>query len=350
MIKIANQVIDVSDDIDCSILKKIASKRPNTSVMDSEKRASLNDHEFALVVMTKRAQKLPKFPINDFDSAWLSNEYFSHTYNNLPAEAQKIAASNIKCACECYKIKPTKAVEHFAKEACDNVFHEKDNMFDSQALTWDDPLSKFAQVSKITSNETYETYDFNNKEAVNTGAEYFSKFAEKMPVAYRHKYASALQKRATELGFELEGKVAAYAGNAYSNDLDAHIRARKLLIKEAKTNAVLEKVAAKNNDCTPAEFAQLLHDFDKYARLERYYGSALKDPYLSTFAVLSNTKLASKSSPDFVKTLADKHMAKIKEYFGKHVAEEFKKHPEAVYESLPKDAKEMMENIANGNG
>ena len=53
MIKIANQVIDVSDDIDCSILKKIASKRPNTSVMDSEKRASLNDHEFALVVMTK---------------------------------------------------------------------------------------------------------------------------------------------------------------------------------------------------------------------------------------------------------------------------------------------------------
>jgi len=361
MIKLSNQIIDVSDDTDFSILKKIGSLLPTTEVRSAEKRASLQDHEFALTIFTKRANKLNKFPISDFDSTSLSNEYFGFTSQNLPIDAACIAAENIKTACVTHGIAPSKAVKMFAKTASanqkgDNVYYEKDEVFGNKPVSWDDPLCKFAEVSKITSNDTYAKYVFGTTEDVKTGAEYFDKFAEKMPVEYRHKYAAAVQRRACELGMDLDGKIEKYAGNAYSADLDNHICQRKNFLKEARMVAVLEKVASQRNEMTPSEFAKLLHDFDKVAGLAKYHGGYLTDPYMATFASKQNTKIAMVKtasgrsfSHDAIADLATKKYAKVKEYFGEKIAEEFKKHPQAIFDTFPNDVKEVIANIAEGN-
>jgi hypothetical protein len=355
MFKLANQVLDAHDDIDRSILKKIATKNPSIYMMTEEEKQGLSDDDFALCVITKKASKLNKFPINDSDSTWLSNEYFNETYNSLTKEAAQIAAYNIKQACERYNVKPTPAVIGLAKEASTNIYYEGDITAKNISVVEED-LSKYAQVSKICDSYTHAQYVFNNPQSIKTASEYFKQFSDKMPVELRHKYASALQRRAGELGVTItDPAVCKYASNAYSAHLDAHLASRRdiLQIKEAKYTEALNKLASMRNEVTPMEFAQVLHSFDKRAGIDRYYGGYLTNPYEATFASMANPKLmkvGSKTSmtPEALSRVFTEKYAKLKEYFGQHLADSLKKEGSAAFEALPNDAKEIIAGIADG--
>lgn len=355
MYKLANQVLDAYDDIGLSILKKAASKNPQVYMMTEEERSSLPDEDFALSIITKKASKLNKFPISDADSTWLSNEFFNETYKSLTKEAASIAAYNIKVACDKYKIKACPAVVGLAKEASTNVYYEGDITSKNREVVEED-LSKYAQVSKICGNYTHAQYVFGTTDNVKTACEYFKQYSDKMPVELRHKYASALQKRAGELGMKItEPAVCKYASDSYSAHLDGHLASRRdvLQIKDSKYTDALNKLASMRNELTPSEFAQVLHGFDKRAGIDRYYGSYLTNPYEATFAFLPNPKLVkvgSKSSmtPEALAKVFTEKYAKLKEYFGQHLADSLKKEGSAAFEALPNDAKEIIAGIADG--
>lgn len=356
MYKVANQVLDFQDDLDKSILKKIASKNPNINVLSDEERANLDDTDFALSVITKKASKINKFPIDSADSAWLSNEYFNETHLNLPLEAAQVAAYNIKTACERFKVEPSPAVVALSKEASSNVYVEKDIVSQNIKTASENGLEKFAQVKKICENYTHAQYVFNTPESIKTACEYFKEYSKQMNVHDRHKYAAQMQKRAGELGVTItEKEVTKYASNAYSAHLDSHISSRKelLAVKDPIYTESLMKLSSARNAITPMEFAGALATFDKNAGIDRYYGAYLTDPYISTFAAMANPNLvklgSSRIAPEAMKGLFTEKYAKVKQYFGSSIADQLKKEGSAAFDSLPNDAKEILAGIADGS-
>lgn len=351
MYKIANQVIDFYDDIDRTILKKIAGKNSNINVLTEEEKNGLADDDFALNVITKQASKINKFPIDSRDSTWLSNEYFDETYGRLPKEAAATAAHNIKVACTIYGLKPSPMVEKIAQDSGSNIYYENKSP-EKQVIVED--LSKFAEVGQICGNETFAKYAFATMTDIENGTKYFSQYADKMPIEYRHKYAAALQKRAGELGTSIQGTVEKYAGNAYGAHVDAHLASRRDLVQtNAKFAAALTKMASMKNDMTPIEFAELLHGFDKRAGLTKYYNGHLTNPYEATFAGIQNNKMLYKSASKNIMMgelgkMDDSHHKKIAEYLGKEVADGLKTDGDLIFDSLPKDAKEVIASILNG--
>jgi hypothetical protein len=356
MLKLANQVIDAYDDVTRDILKKFAAERPETYVMSPEEHTALKDREFALSMITKTASKLNKFPINTLDNTWLSNRCFEETYHRLPAAAQSIAAFHIKKACERFKVKPSVSIEKLASPADDNVYYEEGRITASPRTAHAD-MSKFAAAEDIASNYTHAQYTFATTDHVKMAVAYFEEKCDEMPLETRHGYAGAIQKRAHELGMPVQqGKVIKYASDHYSAHVDAHIRSRMSLLEtQPELKEQLSKLASAKTAMIPSDFAKALYSFDKEAKLARYYGGHLTDPFRATFGMIPDpyagyrVKVGSKNlTADEIGALAHAKYSKIKEYFGPHLADEFKKEPVAIFDSLPMDSKEVMVNIANG--
>lgn len=358
MYKIANQVLDIFDDSGRDFLSKLASARPHTQVMSDLDRAGLGDHQFALSVITKKAAKINKYPVCDKDSAWLSDAYFQENGHKLSKKAAEVAATNIKTACIKFGLKPSeRTVKLASASVTSNVYVEESKPEFHTEVAERLDMSKFAQVSLIGDNETAAAYVFQTPGHVKVGAEYFERTYKEMPVDSRHKYAAALQKRAHDLGMSpLKGTVSKYASDSYSGMVDAHVRSRmSLLDGRDNLQSELAKVASAKAAVSPTEFAYLLAAFDKTAGLNRYYGAHLTNPYEATFAAQpdpmagARVKLGSKNmSVDEIKALAVAKHSKIKEYFGPEVAEQLKKHPQDIFESLPNDSKAVLAGIANG--
>jgi len=360
MLKFANQIIDAYDDVTKETLTKIAHNRPDCYMLTAEERASLKDHDFALSVVTKTAGRLNKFPINSADSTWLSTQYFDLNSHKLPQEACKVAAAHLKKACEKFNIPSTSTIDKHAamlKEASSNLHFEKDNSVKGTVVVSTPDLSKLANVEEIGDNYTSAQYAMSSPSHVKMACVYLEKNAEKIPLDLRHKYAAAIQRRSNELGMGVQkGYVAKYATDHYSPMVNAHIKARASLLEgRPELKSTVEKIGHAKGQYTPSQFAQLLHGFDKEAGLNRYYGAHLTDPFIATFALEPDSaagysvKVASQTlTGDALKGLVTAKYGKIKEYFGDHVADELRKNPTEIFESLPADAKEIIVGLSEG--
>lgn len=358
MLKLANQVIDAYDDVGLDGLKKLAELKPDLQVMSVEDRAALRDSDFALTLITKKASKLNKFPINSHDSTWLSNQFFEMNCHKLPDSAAKIAAANIKVACAKFKIEPAPSVTVFAsmsKTAQARTFFEGSDTKPSRLEAAGPDLTKIAAVNEIGENYTAAQYAMRTPAAVKIAARFFEEKHKDLDVESRHKYAAAVQRRANELGMAPEqGAIGKYASNHYSGMVDVHVRARASLLHNSDHKSTLSKLGSMRDGLAPADFARALFAFDKKAGLARYYGSHLTDPFLATFAAQPDqnpgrVKIGSSLlDSDELKKLASEKYAKIRDYFGESIASEFRRDPQTIFDSLPLDSKEVMAGIFNG--
>lgn len=354
MYKLANQVLDVYDDLNFEMLKKIANLDSKVYVRTAEERAELQDIDFALSIITKRASKLNKFPVANKDDTWLSNQYFDRTSQRLPKVAAEIAAYHIKKACDEYDIKTTPSVEGLSKTANSNVYVEDDTTkLNPVRISKHVDLSKFAEVKKISENYTHAQYAMATPTEVKIASYYFDEYHKKIPLDQRHKYAEAIQRRAKELGMEeIRGKVRKYSCEKYGSGVEAHLRKRASLLEIAdpKFSFALDKLAKMRKELDASQFAKVLHGFDKKAGLTKYYGGYLKDPYETTFdgQMVKKSQYGGVSEDDITESFSTKY-AKVKEYFGHNIADELKKHGMVIFDSLPKDSKQIIVDIANGN-
>jgi len=357
MLKIANQVIDVYDDVFAKDIQKLAAINENITVMSSVKKQNLDDTEFALSIITKEAGVLNKFPCADHDSTWVSNQYFDMNHRKLPAEAQEIAAYHIKMACLKHGVSPTPSVEGLAKEASSNVYVEKDATFVKTATVKKVDLSIFSDIEKIANNYTAAQYAMRDRAGVELASKYFEQYGSKMPLDLRVKYAGAIQRRAQELGMQkVAGAVGRYASDSYSAQLDAHLINRKSYLDDQPImKMMLDKLASVKETMPAQEFAAHLHSFDKRAGLTRHYDAGLKNPYESVIGVENPSskvlyKTASKSlTEDELSGVVNAKYSKIQEYFGETLAKELQKNPQAIFDSLPKDHKEVIVSIFHGH-
>jgi len=358
MFKLANQIIDAYDDTDGSFLKKLAAINPKCNMISAEERSALKDHDFALTVITKTASKLNKYPICDRDSTWLSMKYFEKNSHKLPDRACEVAAYHLKTASLKYGLHATPLVMALAKEASTNVYYEKDGGIKSVNVVARPDLTKIAQVEEIGKNYTAAQYAMPTQTHVKLAAKYIEDNEKKIPLDMIHKYAGAVQRRAHELGMPaVKGMISKYAGDHYSPMVDAHISARASLLEmKPELKGTLQKLGSAKKRFTPSDFAQMLFGFDKQAGLDKYYGAHLQNPFHATFATQPDLhggfmyKAASQQSMDgdALTKLVNAKYASIKEYFGDSIASELKKDPVSIFESLPRDAKEIIVGLADG--
>ena len=114
---LVHQIIDLYDDVNRSILKTAGAfpkHLKDSQVLTPDAKEALGTENFALVMTTKEAQVLKKFPMNDEVNTWISCQYFGKTAEQLPFVARKIAASHLKRACAVYGLDTPAAIEQLA--------------------------------------------------------------------------------------------------------------------------------------------------------------------------------------------------------------------------------------------
>lgn len=376
---LAGQVIDFYDDADRSGLRKIASedlsisKYASCNILSTEEHAALPDEQFALVTLTKHANIVRKFPIESEESTWLSAKYFDMNHEKLTDVEKVAAATNIKNACSAYEIEPPQSI---VKLACDTSvsntvvegsiphwFNEATMREAQNELTktagaemnarMELPDSAYALILDHE-GEVARMYAMPDENHVKIASSYFKKYAYDLSPQNRHMFAANVLNRAQELGVELHKTehLEKWASENYNTFVNYHIEQRKGLIPadEEKTQT-LDKLASLRNTASPATFANALHEFDKVAGLEKYYDTAITEPWEAS---MGSEKIASWSTDvdGGILTEADlqkvAQSGKLKSHFGEAFQNQFSKHAVQIFESLPTPEKVVIAQIAKG--
>lgn len=376
----AAAVLDFYDDSKHELMSKVAMpaalKDVTTSVLTPEEHVQLSDSEFGLILLTKRASVLRKFPVNDPGNAWLSAQYFNRTYEKLAFPARFVAAKFIKTACDAYAVPAAPAVDAYAEhvedgEATTNVFVEGSESawmlrklaqveFMANPATAVEmnamvsmPNEHFALVIQGGDGSVIRKYAMPDTDHVKIAAEYFDQYAMDLPPEYRHRFALSVHDRAEELGVDVSGNktLSKWASTEWNSHVQAHIEQRKsLLPRNPGAREVLDKLAASIHETTPPDMAAALQTFDEATGLTRYYDNGVTDPFQSTMAKSAegwSTEIDGRiiTEPDLRKVAETTRLAG---YFGETFAKQFKDHPVEVFESLPAPEKEVVVQVING--
>jgi hypothetical protein len=377
---IAAAVLDFYDDNKHELLTKIAMPvglaGAQMTVLTPEQHAALPDTDFGLVVLTKRAAVMRRFPVNDPGNAWMSAQYFQRTHEKLAWPARFIAAKFIKAACDAYGVPTSKMVAGYAArveddEASSNTFVEgsesgwmlrklaqrefiekQATAVEINALT-ELPNEHFALVVRDGDGSIVRKYAMPDQTHVKMAATYFDKYAMDLAPEHRHRFARNVQARAVELDVDLTGHDALekWASPGWNQHVLAHIEQRKsLLPRNPDARSVLDKLAASLSETTPEDAAAALEAIDSATGLQRYYDRGLKDPFASTMG-----KVASGWSDDVegvTITEADLRkeavQKKIAGYMGTAFASQFAANPVEIYESLPAPEKALIQQVITG--
>lgn len=157
MEKISGLVLDANDDVTGSIMRGLYASLDDVpdlvktaEAISADQRAELPDDVFALV-LHQGDVTLRKYACVDAGNTALNIAYFMSTYNRLPVEAVKVAASNLCTACHWYDIEPPDELKKLSTGSVPVIGKQqvwKDmsgNTYSNNHQSWD--LEKNADVS-----------------------------------------------------------------------------------------------------------------------------------------------------------------------------------------------------------
>jgi hypothetical protein len=377
---IAAAVIDFYDDAKHERMTKVSMpvemRDTNVTMLTPEQHQRLPDSEFGLIVLTKRASVLRKFPVNDPGNAWLSAQYFGETHEKLAFPARFVAAKFIKRACDAYGVLASPLVDAYASrveehEAGSNTFVEgsesswmlrklaqrelqieKTAAVEVNALT-ELPNEHFALVIRQGDGSIIRKYAMPDEHHVKMAAAYFEKYAMDLPSEYRHRFAVSVQNRADELEVDVSAAdmLQKWASTNWNRNVHAHLEQRKsLLPRNPSARDVLDKLASSLEETTPEDMAAALQTFDQSTGLNRYYDRGLTDPHASTmdkqaFGWSAEVEGRTITEKDLRKAASSKKLAG---YLGETFARQFSEHPTEIFESLPTPEKVLIKQVISG--
>lgn len=380
MTTIAAATLDFYDDSKHELMTKVAMPaglaKTQINVLTPEEHARLPDSDFGLIVLTKRAAVLRKFPVNDPGNAWLSAQYFDQTHEKMAFPARFVAAKFIKQACDAYGVPSSRMVAAYAArveddEAKENTFVEgSESRWMLQKLAQREFIEKQASVSEVNAltempNEHFamvvraedgsiiRKYAMPDPAHVKKAAAYFDKYAMDLAPEHRHRFAVAVQDRAEELGVDVSDNelLSKWASVGWNRHVNAHLEQRKsLLPRNEGARAVLDKLAASLSETTPEDLASALQTFDKATGLDRYYDRGLVDPYASTMQKKAEGWSAEVDGDMITEADLRKEgvQKKVASYLGDTFARQFAEHPSEVFDSLPTPEKVLIKQVISG--
>jgi len=201
-------------------------------------------------------------------------------------------------------------------------------------------------------------YPLDDYGEVKMASAYFDKYYEQFSPEERRTYALNMVKRAEEMAIEVSPVAAKYAGQEHCSP-DEHQLAmdlRKIALQHTQpgADALLDALSEKRASLSPDFFCSVLAEFDAMTGINRLYGQGIPDPFYSTYGV----KQASEAGSDLMgvgnelvpfedmKALAIRARPRLVEVFGEDFANEFRKDPRAIYNSMPLNEKKILVRMA----
>jgi hypothetical protein len=376
---ISAAVLDFYDDSAHELMSKVAMPASiggtQVTVLTHEQIEQMPDTDFGLVVLTKRASVLRKFPVCDPGNAWLSAQYFEQTHEKLAFPARFIAAKFIKAACDAYCVPSSNLVEGYAARADGEIEHntftegseqrwmlrklaqrelmtKQADAAEINALT-ELPNEHFALVVRGTDGEIIRKYAMPDAHHVKVAANYFDKYAMDLHPSHRHRFATSVKERANELGVDVGDNdlLNKWASTGWNRHVLAHIEQRKsLLPRNPEARGVLDKLAAAMDETDPEDMASAIQTLDQATGLTRYYDKGLTDPYASTMSKTASGWSAEVDGETVTEEELRKPetLKKIGGYLGETFARQFSENPAEVFESLPSPEKVLIKQIVAG--
>lgn len=371
------QVIDFYDDADHSCFKKLAHELDSCrscEILSTEDHRALNDDDFALIVITKHANVIRKFPLHDDGHVKLAALYFDINHDSLSAVEKICAATHIREACDAHGVEaPGSIAKHAANGFFSNVVSE------GEQPPWYHQVRKQAaeELTKTASAEInarlelpddqyalvlehegdiVRKYAMPDEDHVKIASSYFKKYAMDLSPSHRHMFAANVVRRAEELEMSLGRaehlqKWASPQGR-WNENVDYHLEQRKsLLPRNEEAREVLDKLASLAGQTDPTTFANALHEFDQQTGLDRYYDRGVKDPWDSSMGVEKTSSWHAEVDGEMVTASDLRKVAesdKLRSHFGETFQSQFKKHAIDVFNSLPDPDKIVIKQIAKG--
>lgn len=369
---ISGQVIDFYDDTDRAGLRKMAAPRGLGAaifeVLSPDEREELHNDQFGLVVITKTAEVLRKFPLVDPPHVWLAGQYLALNHEKLAAPMAVTAARHIKLASDGVVELPP-VIEELASQYPPG--YEGNTLVEDRLPSWNIGMTKsaaapapvaddvFALVYQNGEGEIIRKYAMPNAVRTREAMDWFEKYAVQISPELRPQMARAIVKRATVLGIDMAGfeelpKLYQYAANGWNPHVHAHLEQRKSLLREIDDRAVetIDKLASAVGDSDPQDFARALNALDTKTNLRRYYDRGLEDAWSSSLGHEKTGEAWSSEVDGETVTESDLKKAasspSFRQFFGDAVKTAFEKDPVTIFESLPAPNQAIIAQIARG--
>jgi len=367
---IPGHVVDFYDDSDRRYLRKMAQDLGpwrGAEILSPSQIGDLQDDDFALVVITKTAEKIRKFPLHDEAHIKLASMYFENTHDNLSPAERVCAATHIREACDAYEVETDPSISKYAADGffsniIDEGIHngyEKYAAFEMTKEASRDISARMEvpddQYALLLNNEgdTVRKYGMPDESHVKIAAAYFKKYARDLSPEHRHMFAENVLRRAGELNVELDTSyLNKWASGEWNQSLPYHLNERRVLL-DGNDDAidVLNKLSSLSDSTDPDTFAGALHEFDKQAGIDGQYGKRVTDPWESS---MSPQKTAMWNEEVDGETLTGEDLKsaaksdKLRSHFGEAFQNQFKSHAIEIFNSLPDPDKVVVKQIAKG--
>lgn len=315
------------------------------------------------LVMVDDGKVMKKFATADAGNTWMSTLYFAFTKDNLPPEAQKVAAANLIQACDRYDIEAPDMLWDYADGPAST------NLVD---VTGRRPSTKVAQVDAenvdyaIERSDGSRYYPLRDASEVKTAMDYFERHARDFVPRERREFAVKVASKASEGALPLTEKVAAYSGGGWNPAVEGHITQRYIFLRDADmpmpARTQLMKLAQVRSAFNPEEFAEALEGFDREFGLDALWDRDLSDPW---YAVTGDypadfEKVAKGHEPvsesftlgevtvteDELKNLAQRGLNTLRSHFGGEFASEYLQDPIKMFKSMPLPQRKFIARLA----
>lgn len=199
-------------------------------------------------------------------------------------------------------------------------------------------------------------YPLDRYDQVKHAAVYFEEWRNQFAPHHRREFCVNLVKRAAALGIDTSEEIQKYGSATYAPaaQVEMAIDARRALLTDEDHGEMLSKLAEARPIMSPEAFALTLVEFDKFASLDQHYDRDLVDPFYSTFGKEAKQAKSIVIGNDYVteeqvEGLAMMGHATVELRFGDDFANEFRKDPMGIFNSLPVTQKKMLMRMASDN-
>jgi hypothetical protein len=223
--------------------------------------------------------------------------------------------------------------------------------------SWDP--SKYTETKQDGPNP-WQNYLGDNKypvdgyDQVKTASAYFDDNWKQFHPRDRHYYCVKLASRMSELGMSVPKDIERYGSEKYACDVEAMVSYRRKFLHE-EFQPMVDLLLEKRSQVSPFAFAEALSELDEQTGLKYQWDGDIPDPWYSTFGP-SKEKVAGADwryedngvhiCEGDLNNLATNGTELVSKAFGESMANEFRKKPKAVFDSLPKPNKLILARMA----
>ena len=318
------------------------------------------------LVMIEGGTVLQKFATADPGNTWLSTLYFARTKNNLPVEAQKVAAANLIEACDAFDIEIPEFLYDVADGPPDTNLVDVTGLVPpsivKHASVVADSVARNDEVSyAIERADGTQYFPLGDVTAVSAAMDYFDREHRNFIPRERREFAVKVAHIASRGHLPIPESMHKYAGADLNPSFGNYLGLRLLHLQhdDGTLEAELVKLGADAYTNSQDDVAASLAEFDTRTGLSSMWDRDIPDPYLSTFGMLKLAKGKTEDigetftlGPDSVTTdelliLASRGKADVDNHFGIAVAQKFEADPVATFKSMPTEQKRVMMRMAN---